>query len=99
MPEVDGGRVVLPGEARTIDAGGIRRLVLAETSDTGSAFSLIETREAGTGIGPPLHVHRDAAESFYVIEGEYRVQLDGRDFVCPGGSFIYIPAGMIHTFS
>lgn len=88
-----------PGEARVIDAGGIRRLVLADASDTGSAFSLIETREAAVGIGPPLHIHRDAAESFYVIEGEYRFHLDGRDFVCEAGSFVYVPVGMAHTFS
>jgi glyoxylate utilization-related uncharacterized protein len=50
-------------------------------------------------MGPPLHVHRDCAESFYVIDGEYRFHLDGRDFVCPGGSFVYVPAGMTHTFS
>ena len=33
-------------------------------------------------MGPPLHIHRDAAESFYVIEGEYRFHLDGQDFAC-----------------
>ena len=79
-------------------AGGFDFVVLADDADTGSAFSLIETREDAAGVGPPLHIHRDAAESFYVIEGEYRMHLDGRDFQCPSGSFVYVPVGMTHTF-
>src|SRR5918996_1656633 len=99
MGAVAGGGVVqLPGEARTIDVGGFTVVVHAGGRETSGAFSLIETVEAMTGSGPPLHVHRDAAESFYVIEGEYLMHLDGRDFQCPAGSFVYVPRGMPHTF-
>jgi mannose-6-phosphate isomerase-like protein (cupin superfamily) len=92
-----GGLVLLPGKARAIDVGGFTVIVHADRAQTGSAFSLIETAEGAPG-GPPLHVHRDAAESFYVIEGEYLMHLDGRDFRCPAGSFVYVPSGMPHTF-
>ena len=92
MGSVSGGGVVqLPGEARTIDVGGFTVVVHAGAGSTSGAFSLIETVEAMAGSGPPLHVHRDAAESFYVIEGEYVMHLDGRDFRCPAGSFVYVP--------
>jgi mannose-6-phosphate isomerase-like protein (cupin superfamily) len=98
VTQIPGGGIVLtPGEARTIDVGGFTVIVHADRTETGSAFSLIETAEGAPG-GPPLHVHRDAAESFYVIEGEYLMHLDGRDFRCPAGSFIYVPSGMPHTF-
>ncbi len=43
-----------------------------------------------------MHVHRDAAESFHILEGEYVVFLDGREFSCPAGSFVFIPAGIPH---
>jgi hypothetical protein len=43
-----------------------------------------------------VHVHHDAAEAFYVLEGEYIIFLDGREVPCPAGSFI--PAGMPHGF-
>lgn len=99
MPEVNGGRVVFAGEARSIHGGGSERIVLADATDTQSSFSLIETREEAAGTGPPVHIHRDAAESFYVIEGQYRFHLDGRDFICAAGSFVYVPVGMAHTFS
>ena len=99
MGAVAGGGVVqLPGEARSIDVGGFTVVVHAGARETSGAFSLIETVEAKAGSGPPLHVHRDAAESFYVIEGEYVMHLDGRDFRCPAGSFVYVPQGMPHTF-
>jgi len=99
MAEVPGGgRVLLPGEARTIDAGGFDVIVHADAADTDGGFSLIETAEAAIGAGPPLHVHRDAAESFYVIAGRYVMHLDGREFECPPGSFVYVPIGMPHTF-
>jgi mannose-6-phosphate isomerase-like protein (cupin superfamily) len=93
-----GGVVVRPDEARTIDVGGFGVRVLADEDVTGGGFSLIETAETAAGLGPPLHVHRDCAESFYVIAGRYRMHLDGQDFECPAGSFVYIPVGMRHTF-
>lgn len=99
MVHVVGGGVVLrPDEARTIDLGGFGVTVLADVGTTAGGFSLIETGESTAGLGPPLHVHRDCAESFYVITGRYRMHLDGQDFECPAGSFIYIPLGMRHTF-
>jgi quercetin dioxygenase-like cupin family protein len=90
--------VLVPGDARTIDIGGATILVHASSELTDNAFSLIETVETIAGSGPPVHVHRDAAESFYVLEGHYDMHLDGRDYRCPAGSFIYVPRGMPHTF-
>jgi len=93
-----GGVVLVPDETRAIDLGGFRVTVLADDDVTGGGFSLIETTETAAGLGPPLHVHRDCAESFYVIAGRYRMHLDGQDFECPAGSFVYVPLGMRHTF-
>lgn len=100
MAEVgNGGVVLLPGEATPIDLGGAVASTL-HSMDPGAegAFSLVETAETAEGFGPPLHVHRDAAESFYVIAGEYLMHIDGRDFTCPAGSFVHVPRGMPHTF-
>lgn len=94
----DGPVVLLPGEARTISESGFDVAVYATRAMTGGAYSLIETREQEPGSGPPLHIHHDASESFYVIEGAYTMHVDGRDFQCPAGSFIYVPRGTPHTF-
>lgn len=93
----DAGFVLRPGEGRTIDLGGFRMSVKATHDQTNGAFSLIESQEP-PGFGPPLHIHRDAAEAFYVLEGEYIIFLDGREASCPAGSFIFIPAGVPHGF-
>jgi glyoxylate utilization-related uncharacterized protein len=39
-----------------------------------------------------------AAEAFYVVAGEYVIFVRDEEFVCPAGSFIYIPAGVPHGF-
>lgn len=88
--------VLLPGEGREIDLGAFRMSVKAEGT-TGAPFSLLEASEPA-GFGPPLHIHHDAAEAFYVLEGEYIIFLDGREVRCPAGSFVFIPAGAPHGF-
>ncbi len=86
-----------PGGGRSVDLGGFRMLVKATGEDTGEAFSLLEAEEPA-GFGPPLHIHHDAAEAFYVLEGEYIIFMDHREVACPAGSFIFIPAGTPHGF-
>jgi quercetin dioxygenase-like cupin family protein len=86
-----------PGEGRPIDLGGFRMTVKATGEDTNGSFTLLEADEPA-GFGPPLHVHRDAAEAFYVVEGEYVLFIDGQEHRCPAGSFIFIPAGIEHGF-
>ncbi|MDQ2966811.1 MAG: cupin domain-containing protein [Actinomycetota bacterium] len=89
--------VLRPGEGRSIDLGGFRMSVKAAEEDTSGAFTLLEADEP-PDFGPPLHVHRDAAEAFYVLEGEYILFIDGLDHRCPAGSFVFIPAGIEHGF-
>jgi quercetin dioxygenase-like cupin family protein len=71
--------------------------VKAAHEQTNGAFSLLEASEPA-GFRTTLHIHRDAAEAFYVLEGEYVFFLDGREASCPAGSFIFVPAGMPHGF-
>jgi len=86
-----------PGEGRPIDLGSFAMTLKASAEDTGGIFSLLEAEEP-PGFGPPLHIHHDAAEAFYVLEGEYVMFLEERAVTCPAGSFIFIPAGMRHGF-
>lgn len=89
--------VLRPGQGRAIDLGGFSVSVKADADDTDRAFSLLEADEP-PGFGPPLHIHHDAAEAFYVVAGEYIIYLEDKEIPCPAGSFIYIPAGMRHGF-
>lgn len=91
------GFVLQPGEGRAIDLGNFDMCVKASADDTGGAFTLLEAEEP-PGFGPPLHIHRDAAEAFYVLGGEYIIFMEEKEIACAEGSFIFIPAGMEHGF-
>jgi mannose-6-phosphate isomerase-like protein (cupin superfamily) len=89
--------VLAPGEGRSIDLGAFGMTVKASSEETDGLFSLLEAEEP-PDFGPPLHVHHDAAEAFYVLEGEYVMFVDNREVSCPAGSFVFIPAGVRHGF-
>jgi mannose-6-phosphate isomerase-like protein (cupin superfamily) len=89
--------VLKPGEGRSIDLGGFQMSVKATDESTAGAFSLLEADEPA-GFGPPMHIHHDAAEAFYVLRGEYLIFLGDQEFSCPAGSFVFIPAGEVHGF-
>jgi mannose-6-phosphate isomerase-like protein (cupin superfamily) len=89
--------VLQPGEGRDIDMGNFRMSLKASGQETADAFSLLEAEEPAN-FGPPMHIHHDAAEAFYVVSGEYRIFIGDEEHVCPAGSFIYLPAGVPHGF-
>ena len=89
--------VVGPNEGRLIDLGDFEVTAKADTDETGGVVSVLDASEP-PGFGPPIHVHHDAAEAFYVLEGEYIMYLEEREVVCPAGSFIFIPLGARHGF-
>ncbi len=86
-----------PGEGRFIDLGDFGMTVKASASETAGVVSVLEAEEPA-GFGPPIHVHHDCAEAFYVLEGEYIMYLEDRELVCPAGSFVFIPQGTRHGF-
>jgi quercetin dioxygenase-like cupin family protein len=89
--------VVQPGEGRSVDLGGFLMTVKATAESTDNAFTLLEATEP-PHFGPPMHIHRNAAEAFYVLDGEYLIFINGDEIRCPAGSFVYIPAGAVHGF-
>lgn len=89
--------ILQSGEGRSIDLGGFLMSVKATAEDTDGQFTLLEATEP-PNFGPPMHIHRDAAEAFYVLEGEYLIFIDDVETRCPAGSFVYIPAGAVHGF-
>jgi quercetin dioxygenase-like cupin family protein len=47
---------------------------------------------------PPLHIHHDQDESFYVLEGEVTLILPGEEHVLRAGDFMLAPRGVPHTY-
>ena len=69
----------------------------ADADQTAGVVSVLEAEEP-PGFGPPIHVHHNAVEAFYVPEGEYIMHLEDHEVICPAGSFIFIPLGVRHGF-
>ena len=90
--------VLQPGEGRLLDLGNFEAVVLADAPATSGAFTVLQTQGEPSGFGPPLHVHRDAAEAFYVLEGTYRMHVEDQQYLCAPGSFVYVPPNVVHTF-
>lgn len=91
------GYVLPPGEGHRLDMGPFGMVVKASAEDSDGGFTLLEAVEPA-GFGPPLHIHDDSAEAFYVLEGEYIVHIEGAEHHCPAGTFVYVPVGIEHGF-
>jgi mannose-6-phosphate isomerase-like protein (cupin superfamily) len=88
----------IPGEGRHLDLGNFNVEVLATSAQTSGEFTLLQTQDEPPGFGPPLHLHHDAAEAFFVLEGDYLMFLEDKQTLCSPGSFVYVPRVTPHTF-
>ena len=50
------------------------------------------------GFSPPLHVHHDEHEAFYILDGELEIVCGSERYVARAGSFAFLPRGIAHTF-
>jgi quercetin dioxygenase-like cupin family protein len=92
-----GAVVLVRGAGRAIDLGNFAMSLKVAGEQTGGAFSLLEANEP-PGFGPPVHIHYNCGEAFYVLEGEYHIFIEAEEHRCPAGTFIYIPPGVQHGF-
>ena len=51
------------------------------------------------GEEPPMHVHQNEDEWFYMLEGEMTFHVGGRILRGGVGAFVSVPRGIPHTFS
>jgi quercetin dioxygenase-like cupin family protein len=86
-----------PNPARLIRFHGGLITVHADSADTSGQFALLEM-EGGPGGEPPLHVHRNEDELFYVIEGELKVRRGDEEITLEAGESAFLPRNVAHTF-
>lgn len=48
--------------------------------------------------GPPLHVHHREDEAFYILEGDYLFEVDGKQMELHAGDFAWAPRDVPHCF-
>lgn len=75
------------------ESTGLSRFGPAETD---SAY-VVEIGVFHPGEGPPLHVHPNTDETFYVADGEATFLLGDRELPITSGGFVFVPRGHAHT--
>jgi mannose-6-phosphate isomerase-like protein (cupin superfamily) len=53
---------------------------------------------APRGASPPLHVHADLDDSFYLLDGRMVVRCGDDVFLATSGTWVQFPKGVPHTF-
>ena len=70
--------------------------VLVNADESGCSITQMAVMTLHAGEVDVLHVHLDMQESYFVMEGELEVSLDGATSKCTSGDFIYLNAGTTH---
>jgi mannose-6-phosphate isomerase-like protein (cupin superfamily) len=70
---------------------------LARSADTPRFNFSIITKQPGDG--PPLHVHPEEDDAFYILEGEIVMIVEEDEIVVGPGTFVLVPPGVGHTFA
>ncbi len=101
-PETDEADA-MPRRFRYLDAGGgasydwaaDHTFVKVGAADTGGAYTLMEDNlKAEFRLG--LHLHRQHAETFYILEGAVDFHVDGEWIRAGQGASLHIPPGIPH---
>ncbi len=92
-----GAFVTLPGQGDSFAVAGDVVTIKIRGGETGGAFCLVEIR-VPPGGGPPPHVHRREAESFYVLEGEITFLHSAGPTRISKGGFVHLPKNVPHCF-
>jgi quercetin dioxygenase-like cupin family protein len=88
LPDREGEHFWFDGGLLTFKATG---------AHTAGALLLLEVLQP-EGKTPPLHAHPEADETFYVLEGELLMHIDGAEHSIRKGAVVVVARGTPHTF-
>lgn len=92
-------RIVAASQATVYDnLDGEKMATLLSGPDTGGAVALMFDETPPDG-GPPLHIHHNEDEIFYILEGALDVQVGDERFTITAGSAAFLPRGVPHAFA
>jgi mannose-6-phosphate isomerase-like protein (cupin superfamily) len=84
---------VRPGEGRSFDDLTCR-VTSASTQGAYCAFEFVTP----PGNGVPLHVHAREDEMYYILEGVFEIECDGKVFTAGPGAMAVLPRNLPHAF-
>ena len=87
-----------PGQGRSYPCGTMRALFRADGEETGGRYSVSEWWLEPWSEGVHAHLHEDNEELFFVLKGRVTFHIAGEEVEAAEGSFLRIPAGVMHGF-
>jgi quercetin dioxygenase-like cupin family protein len=84
------------GQGGTFDLGIAKMRLLAAAEQTGGTFALAEFK-GGEGAWTVPHVHREAAESFFVLDGRFTFTIAGEITKAVAGDYVLVPPETKHV--
>ena len=94
-----GVRFVPPGGGRVYEQRGFRGAIKVDNAESGGGQCFSEWTVDPGAEGPPPHLHRRHQEAFFVVEGTLTFTVGDATFEAEPGAFLYIPPGVVHSFS
>jgi quercetin dioxygenase-like cupin family protein len=85
------------GESRSM--GFSKLLFKVGAADANGALFVIENANLSPGGGPPLHLHFNQEELFYVLDGKIALQVGDQKFELGPGESLLAPRQIPHTWS
>lgn len=92
--------IVAPSKSTDIGVGNGVNMVrtMIRSNQTNNNLSCIEGYVEPKRMGPPIHLHKNADELMYVVEGTAGMMVDGEIYIIEAGGFGFRPHGLVHTF-
>jgi mannose-6-phosphate isomerase-like protein (cupin superfamily) len=90
--------ILSPGAGRAYVIGPLRGVFKADGPETGDRYCVSEWSVEPGRPGPGPHSHDSNEELFLVTEGTMTFLVADEWIDAPAGTFLRIPAGMIHDF-
>jgi quercetin dioxygenase-like cupin family protein len=72
--------------------------IKVSTRDSGGGMLIVEHTDVKKS-GPPRHIHHDQDEWFYVVKGDYIVEVGGEKFVLGPGDSVLGPRKIPHAWA
>lgn len=80
-----------------LEVGGADIHILLDREASGGSFGMFTVTQPEAN-GPPRHIHDDADEAFFIVDGEFEILSGENTVVVPEGEAAFAPKGAVHTF-
>src|SRR5215467_11295926 len=74
-----------------------RITIKAGPEETGNAFSQLVADEP-RGSATPVHIHHNEDETFYILDGEVTMFVEGERIDLEAGDYAFVARGVTHAY-